>query len=307
LPSEGPDTYVLEKEEPVTVDVNQLLPKKVKHITVKKYLHNPHLIVKATHNQLKERDIDRYKRLEPFGDGFLDISVSENNLKRALRIMDAIICELERQDFNIETEYNYKRSNLYVSIGKVELYLRIREKSYRVTNEPDESGEYSWEHPKFEYFPDGDLRLEIATMHSGKPEKVIRDKKNKTLESQLENFFPYLLQVAQERKMHIDKLEARYRRWEKQRELNRQANKQIREERERFLALEKSAENFTKSQYIYDFIAEIKKQQSQLDLNEKEELKFKAWIIWAQNHADRLNPVKQMVKEIMDHTEKPPN
>jgi hypothetical protein len=214
--------------------------------------------------------------------------------------MDAVIRELERQNFKIETEYNYKRSNLYVSIGKVKLYLRIREKSYRVTNEPDESGEYSWEHPKFEYFPDGKLILGIAVIHSANPEKVIRDTKTKSLENQLDNFFPYLLQIAQKEQNHLDKLEAQHRRWERQRKLKEEASKQIAAERDRLHSLENSAESFTKSQYIYDFINEIVKQQSELDLTKEQKLKFQAWIIWAQNHADRLDPINQTIKSILE-------
>jgi hypothetical protein len=249
---------------------------------------------------LKEREVDRYKRLEPIREGFLDVSVSQENLKRALRIMDAIIKELERQNINIETEYNYKRSNLYVSMGKVKLYLRIREKCYRVTNPPNESGGYSWRHPKFEYFPGGKLRLEISTFHSGEPNQLIQDTKKQTLEDQIDSFFPLLFHVAQERKKHLDKMEACDRERKRRYKLYLEADKQITAERDQLHSLEDNAESFTKSQYIYDFITEIEKQQSKLDLTEEEQLKFKAWIIWAQNHANQLNPVKKTLKTILE-------
>ncbi len=302
LPKEGPESYTLKKKDLINSDIHELLPKKVKEITVKKHLRNPHPIVRATHNQLKEREVDRYKRLEPRGEGFLDVSVSQDNLKRALRIMDAIIRELERQNFIIGTEYNYKRSNLYVSIDKVKLYLRIREKCYRVTNPPDESGGYSWRHPKYEYFPDGKLRLEISTFHSGEPHQLIQDTKKQTLEDQTNDFFPLFFHVAQERKKHLDKMEARHQERERRHKLYIEANKQITAEQDRLHSLEDSAESFTKSQYIYDFITEIEKQKSELELTEEEYLKFKAWIIWARNHAKRLNPISRTIDEILKNS-----
>jgi hypothetical protein len=299
LPKEGPDSYTLKKEDLISSDIHGLLPEKMKPITVKKHLRNPHPIVRATHNQLKEREVDRYKRLEPIREGFLDVSVSQDNLKRALRIMDAIIRELERQKIDIGTEYNYKRSNLYVSIGKVKLYLRIREKCYRVTNPPDESGGYSWKHPKFEYFPDGKLRLEISTFHSGEPNQLIQDTKKQTLENQIDSFFPLLFHVAKKRKKHLDKMEAGHQERERRHKLYVEADKQVAAERGRLHTLEESAESFTKSQYIYEFISEIEKQQSELDLMEEEQFKLKAWIIWARNHADWLNPINRTLKSIL--------
>lgn len=300
LPQGGQDSYVLKKRDSINTDINELLPKKVKPITVKRYLRAPHPLVKATHNHLKKREVDRYKRLKAIGEGYLDLSVGPDNLKRALRIMDAVIGELERQNFNIETEYNYKRSNLFVSIDKVKLYIRIREKSYRVTNEPDESGGYSWEHPKFEYFPDGKLRLQIAVTHSADPEKVIRDTKTKTLESQLDNFFPYLFHVARKRKKHLDELEARHRRWEKQRHLNAQVSKQNNAELKQRELLTERAEAFTKTRYMYDFIDQIEKMGSQRDLNIDQKYALKGWVHWARLVADLKNPLNQALNDILD-------
>jgi len=300
LPQRGPSTYVLEQKDSIERDMQELLPKKVKPFMVKKYLRNPHPLVKRTYNNLKNMKVNRYKRVKAFREGLLDVSVGPKNLKRALRIMDAIIRELERQEFDLKTEHNYKSSNLYVSIDKAKLYLRIREKSYRVTNEPDESGGYNWKHPKFEHFPDGKLRLEIATFHSGDPDKVIRDTKKKTLESQLDKFFPYFLHVAQKEQKHIEKLEAQRRRWKRQRKLNEEAQKQHYEEHERLQILENNAEAYTKSEYIYDLISQIKKKQAELELTKEEELKLKAWLFWSTNHADRLNPINKILKSILE-------
>jgi hypothetical protein len=55
---------------------------------------------------------------------------------------------------------------------------------------------------------------------------------------------------------------------------NVEANNQIAAERDQLHSLEDSAESFTESQYIYDFISEIENQQSELDLTEEEQLKI---------------------------------
>lgn len=299
LPPNGPDTYELKVKKNINSDIQPLLPKKIKPIKVKQYLKAPHPIVKKTHNWLKSRKVDRYKRLVTFGDDLIDVSVSPKNLKRALRIMDAVISELKHQNLRIQTEVNNKRSNSFINIGKVKLYIRVKEKSYRVTNPPDESGTYSWKHPKYEYFPDGQLRLEIDTYHAGEPREVIKDTKTHTIEEQIDDFFPLLFHVAKKRKKHLDKMEADHREWERRHKLYVEANKQVEAEQDRLHTLEESAESFTESRYIYDFINEIEKQQSELELTEEEHLKFKAWIMWARNHANRLNSVKRTLKIIL--------
>ena len=94
-------------------------------------------------------------------------------------------------------------------------------------------------------------------------------------------------------------MEARHQERERRHKLYVEANKQIDAEQDRLQSLEKSAESFTKFQYIYDFITEIEKQQPGLDLTDEEYLKFKAWIMWARNHANRLNPLSRTIDEIL--------
>jgi hypothetical protein len=95
-------------------------------------------------------------------------------------------------------------------------------------------------------------------------------------------------------------MEARLRERERRHKLYVEADKQIAAEWDQLHSLEDSAESFTKSEYIYDFISEIENQQSELDLTEEEQLKFKAWIIWARNHANRLNPVSRNIRSIIE-------
>jgi len=185
--------------------------------------------------------------------------------------------------------------------GQDEVYFQLREKG----NRTEVSDDQRW--PEYEYTPTGELQLALFRETYDRTGKVLSDTQSEKLEERLGEFFVKLDQVMAQVKQRRLEIEESHRKRRKKREIKEAAKKQQNEEKQRRNNLEKRATTFTKSQYIYDFITEIEKQQSQIDLNEEEELKFKAWIIWAQNHADRLNPVKQMVKEIMDHTEEPPN
>jgi hypothetical protein len=292
------DTPVIEfwTEQKKEIDLSDKLPKKVKPIIVKKTLRNPHPLVKKTYDHLKDHPVNQFNRVSAFRSGYLDVSVAPDSLKRAMRILDALVKELVRQGFSIGTESENRCSKSYITIGQEQIYFQIREEGYRETVEPDPNRK--WSSSTYKYFTNGKLKLGIAKYHFSNPCKTLRKLKSKTLEERLNEFFPIAFELAAKMKQQREEWEREDRIREEKRKLYLEAKQQINEELERLKALEESAKLFTKSQYIYDLIDKVEEEISKREINDKELLQAKAWLHWARNHAGRLDPVKKTVRSI---------
>jgi len=269
--------------------------KSTKTISVPKNLYKPHKLVKQARKNLNKKSLNRFNRVR--GGRPLDISVGPDNLDRGLRILDIIIKEAEKRGYSVHSFLDNSSHWMYFKMGKDQIFFQLREKGKRRKRKPEEK-ERSWDYD-YEYTPLGKLQLKLLGKKWGHPSRIISDTKSQQLEDRLDEFFFKLESMAVNKKQSRIEREEQHRINKLEKEIEEAAKDQLENESARRAALKEQAQTFTKSHYIYDFIAEIERQQAQLDLTREEELKFKAWIIWATNHADRLNPVKQTVSEIL--------
>ncbi|MDR8392236.1 hypothetical protein NC796_13870 [Aliifodinibius sp. S!AR15-10] len=298
LPDFDRTSIEISKEDINDIDLRQKLPKKVKPIVVKKTLYNPHPLIKKTYNALKEGDLNQFNRVQVYGSNYLDVLVGPDSVKRAMRILDALVKELNRQGIKVETEKVNRSAKSFVRIGKEKIYLQMREGGYRKKKERDPSKR--WYSSQYEYCTNGKLKLSLCSSSYRSPDKTIKDWKNKKLEERMDEFFPTLFELAEKMKVSREKEEEEDRIREKQRQLRAEAEQQKSKELEQLKLLEEHASSFTKAQYIYDLINKVEEEVSKLELNKQEKLKVKAWLHWATNHADRLNPVKKTIKSIFE-------
>lgn len=289
------EIWSVQKKE---IDLSEKLPKKIKAITVKKTLRNPHPLVNKTYNNLKDHHVNQFNRVSAFRGGYLDVSVGPDSLKRAMRILDALVKELVRQGFSIGTESQNRSAKSYITIGQEKIYFQIREEGYRETVEPDP--DRKWSYRKYQYYTNGKLKLGIARYHFISPCKTLRDLKSKTLEERLDDFFPIAFELAAEMKKQREEREEENRIREEKHKLYLEAQQQIDEEREQLKILEEHAKLLTRSQYIYDLIDKVEEEISKRELNDEEQLQSKAWLHWARNHAGRLDPVSNTVRSIFE-------
>lgn len=260
-------------------------------ITVSKRLTQPHPLIKQARKNIDKTSLNRYNRVR--GGAPLDLSVGPENVERSLRILDTLLKEIEKRGYNLRTKRKNKSYWMLIGNGQDEVYFQLREKGNRTEVTDDQR----W--PEYEYTPTGELQLALFRESYDRTGKVLSDTQSKKLEDRLGEFFIKLDQVMAQVKKRRLEIEETHRKRRKRREIKETAKEQRNEEKQRRNKLKKRATTFTKSQYIYDFIAEIERKQAQLDLTREEELKFEAWIIWARNHADRLNPINQTVNEIL--------
>lgn len=290
LPESDKDSFTLTVGEKPTTSRDP--DKSEPTISVPKKLTRPHLLIKQARENINKKSLNRYNRVR--GGAPLDLSVSAENVDRGLRILDALFKEIENRDYKLST---FRENNSYwmlIGDGQDEVYFQLREKGKR-TNVSDD---HQW--PEYEYTPTGELQLALFRETYDRTGKVLSDTQSQKLEGRLDEFFVKLEQVMDQVKKRRLELEKYHRQQREKREIKEAAENQRKEETERRSQLEQMAKTYTTSHHIYDFVDEIENHQAQLDLTEEEKLKFKAWIIWARNHADRLNPVKLMIKKILE-------
>lgn len=291
LPQSEKESFTL-----IESDGNRESKKSVKpteKITVRKSLTNPHRLIVQAQKNIDKTHLNRFNRIR--GGDPLDISVGPSNVERSLRILDSLFKEIEKRGYGLRT---YRDNNSYwmlIKKEKNEVYFQIREKGSR-TKISDK--DQRW--PEYSYTPTGELQLVLFRETYDRTGKVLSDTQTQTLEERLGEFFIKLETVVYQVRKRRLKIEEYHRQQKKARKIEKASKEQHEKEVQRQSKIEIRAQTFTTSQYIYDFIDEIEKRQSKLDLNEEDEMKFKAWIIWAKNHADRLNPIKEIMNEIIE-------
>jgi hypothetical protein len=324
LPNRNSNELIEIRSIPST-DQNSELPDKLSRqiqyannhrpIVVPKALHNPHPLVKQSAEILEICQPNHVGILEPKSNSCLDIRVSKNSLRRALRIMHALIMALFERGFEVylvkgETKAKVLEEDLRFGISEELATKKVEPKNH------DLDGYYRFGHSRFDSIrvPSGKLCLSIHDVGywwGDKARKNWRDTKRKTLENSLDNFVKGLIKLAVQKKEYERKeAEQEQLRLEMQRqaeEMERQRaelERMIQEEKQRVSQLITDAENRHKSKMIRNFISEVEKEYSDGKCIYEPASDFEAWIKWARNQADRLDPLTASPPSIIDEEAK---
>ena len=313
LPSGNDDQSIEISANPFTNTHRHSPAKKLKHppVVVPKSLRNPHPLVKLAAEKLELCEPDHLGILEPSEKDCLEIRVSKSTLRRALRIMDAVIKALEGRGYR-----TYATNGLMtVEIDGIKLQFGISEdlRSERKPSKDFETeGYYRFGHSKFDYVrvPSGNLCL---TIHEsgwylrGSFRKNWRDTKKKQLENLLDSFMGGIEAIAFRRKAHIREEEEKKRErreWQRQREekarILAEKKRRLEDEQSRVDNLISDAENWKKSQLIREYVDAVKESVMNGNSTIYPENELQNWAKWALDQADRLDPLKESPPSILD-------
>ncbi len=280
-------------------------------IVVAKALRNPHPFVSQSAEIL-----ELYK---PNDDGVLisknrrclDIRVSPKRLRRALRIMDALIKALLKRGF--EVQMNEKL--VEVRIHGENLSFGLSEDLVTKKVQPDDSrfeGYYRFRHNRFDQVRVPAGRLCLTIHDSGyyghqSLRRNWRDTKRKSIENSLDGFVTGLIKFAAKKKEYRLKQaeEERHRRErERLREEKRQRfaelKRQAQEEKERVAKLIKDAGDHHKAYQVRAFIEKVEKERLSGNPVYVADDDHEAWAKWAREQADRLDPLTESPASILD-------
>ena len=281
-------------------NLTQPLPKGYRPIKIKDQLRNLHPLVQKTYEHLKERSPgDKYGRLKPYQAGYINVAVSKDSLKRAIKIMDAVLKESIRQGFQVGTGTRHDKHYTYIQVGEDKASIFLQEEGKRIKKE---NPKYSWD--EYEYYRTGNLKLMISSSFYGYTSRRISDTKTKVIEKRLDKFFPILLEITEEERKNRIKWEEEQRKADIARKIREQQEREYQAEMKRREGLEQLSEQFTKSEYIYQFIREVESKIEIEKLTQGQVDHFNEWKKWALEHADRLNPVVQTIDVILNQRDR---
>lgn len=220
---------------------------------------------------------------------WLDLRVTKDCLSRALRIMAALIHMLDQEGFKVAVEKKATESTSVVVYGeKIRFGLIERFKQIKPTPKPTASA-YSYNPVTLE--STGILSIEVWNYYSGGPQKVWRDREGAKLEEQLPGCVAGMMRIAlKERAEAKAQYEEQLAKQKKIEEVESELRK-IEIEEKRIRALRRDAVAWHRAERLRKYIAAVRQSSA----------KDTEWIMWAELQADRLDPLKENAKSILDN------
>ncbi|MBU1245349.1 hypothetical protein KJ612_19270 [Myxococcota bacterium] len=279
-------------------------------ILVAKALRNPHPLIQKAARVLETSKADENGLLKR-RKNCLDVQVSDKSLRRALRIMDALVQGMVLRGFEVFLEEH----GTWVHVMGEYLRFGIKEEldSKKVESKKEDlKGYYRFGHSRFESVrvPSGRLCLTILGIRDYSVHAIRQnwhDTATKTLEGQLDGFMRGLVNLIIKKKSHQRKKEERERRqqeWHDQQEEKTRRLLEIREqletERQRITDLNNDAANLHKSKLIRELINAVEQKHTSSEQVYEPAIDLAAWKKWAHEQANRLDPLTPSPPSILD-------
>ncbi|MBC5628670.1 hypothetical protein H8S20_07185 [Clostridium sp. NSJ-6] len=220
----------------------------------------------------------------------INIKVSKENEKRALRIFNVILKTFENLGYNIRSE----RRETRIYIGKEEIRIGLKEKLKRVPHIKTEKDSH-WS-PTYDYEYSGELSIFIDEYKS--PKKNWRDLDNKKVEEMIGDFIVAVIDAAEILREFKEQREIEEKE-EREKKINKMKIKKRQEyEIKKFEELKEIAENYRVAKLIDEYIGALEEVATEIN-KEDEKYKILEYIEWARKKSAWLNPIKQGEDEII--------
>jgi hypothetical protein len=254
-----------------------------------------HKLVIAGAKSLRNAKPDNRGIVQPsWNESALDIRVSKNSIDRALNIMNAIIMLLESEKVAVAVKSGRHGTTAYVFGHNVPFSIveKAREKGRK------EVPGYSYTHTEIEYQPSGELEFRAADQFYG--DKKVRDGKTQKLESLISKCAGAILREARDRviwaeKRRLEEIEER-----KNAQQRAALAEQIAEEEKKVKDLDSWVNSWERAQKMRDFISALQKMWKKEGHDISPESEKGQRIFWMKQQADRLDPLVESPKSILD-------
>ncbi len=214
----------------------------------------------------------------------LDVVVGKENVKRAMRIMDALVRACEERGYAFVRSTSQQPGALRLSVLGEVFELRLREPSRR-TGRADSLG-------RSEYALTGQLRLELRNDGGWSEVYTLQDGRNTRIEDKLGRLMLAILREVDERRER-----ARY--WAEERQKAQELERRRQEEQERRRqeeadrkALIEHAMAWHHSQEIHAYLAAVRKAANDRHGAVEAGSDLDNWLRWAESVADSMDPLR---------------
>jgi hypothetical protein len=270
-----------------------------RNTTVPANLDNPHRLVKETRAILERARKCENGLLEKNRRACLEVNVSPACLERALRIMDVAVKGFESEGFSVAVEGGSGTSS-YASINGEKVYFAISE-AYRCDDHVPTQEEIAlkktrpfWDIAKYDYCPTGELSMKIVENGAYGSRKKWSDSKSGRLEEKVGKFIGGAIMVAHMLKIERKAREEADRRREEVRKKWEEDEKRRRDEEAHLQKLEQQAALWAKSEQLRTFVQAVESTIEGKEISEDMKRRVEAWIAWARNHADQIDPIRRI-------------
>lgn len=226
----------------------------------------------------------------------LDVDVEPGSVRRALRIMNALIWALEQRGFAVEISKEKDYPTLVwvhgtaVAVRLAEIYDR-----FKLPREEPHSLWQRWERKGTGRLA---LKLVVSSWHTPGLRKTWADGKKQRVEHCLNGFIVGLVRVAERRREHLRELEEQRRRWEEERRAREERARRRREEEARIEELGCQVEDWEEARRVRAYLAVLRDAVAAHGPAEDQD-DLEAWIRWADEYASRIDPLAGL-KEVVE-------
>ena len=291
-------------------------------IIVPAALRKPHALVALTQQTLTAAAPDYNGWLHVSDASCLDLRVSKEGLARALRLMEGLIRGLEKQDCQVVVAGEQYNKQTIIKCMDVDVTLKITERmESRTKEEPPRKavpGRYEFSHSQFtrELVATNEFTLKLDTKEhawefADRIRKKFKDTKRQKLEDILHKVAQSIRGLAQavlnQRRAHE---EAEKRREEAAareaaaEKVRAQMWAKIEAEQRKVDALLADASTWTKSQQLRLYLATVRRNAEAEGKTIDPGSEFGLWLEWAEQQADRLDPLTKSPASILDQKSK---
>ncbi len=269
-------------------------------ISVSSLLRSPHPLIGETKQCLRDSSPDQYGKVRPQHLdqlSHLDVRVTKPSIPRVLLILDALVKALVDRGHKFELHgEGWHRTTCLKVLGE-RFGIQISEKSRQVEHKPTEEEKqqkqrlgFLYSRPKHDYVGTGVLDLQLMG-ENGYAINTWRDSKDFKIEDCLNDFViaTYIAVERQQDQRHQQKM------WEierrRQEQMRWEEEQRRRHEEARRKQLEEMATSWTKALHIRQFVAAVQDDARRRFDGIVDGSELASWILWANEHADRLDPV----------------
>lgn len=252
-------------------------------IMVKSSLRNPHPLVQEARMKLSNPYIDRYKKCSGRGD-CLDISVSKDNIRRSLLIMDALLKGLTKRGYAVTlSKFGENKTVTTVNVDGEKFWISLQEasKTIPIENSKRDDGWYSSSR-NYDYAPTGKLTLQITNFYHGS--KSVSDGKTQRVEDKLNSFILMLVKAGEYDKNWRMEREIERKEAEEKEQMEREIQLAKEREQQRVKELFDNAATWNKCVLARDYITAVKCHADE----EANEGDLDSWVLWASQQVDRV-------------------
>lgn len=261
-------------------------------VPVPQRLVKPDPTVVATRDALKLGIRDEHGRLHPGrAVGVFDVRISGQQLGRALRLLQALVVELQRRGHGIDQSKHHGR--LRLKVGEHSYAARLVERLDRTPHDPTslelaaQQRRYGPPPRKYDYKPSGRLSIELDSRCDGR-----RHRWSDTSRWRLDDKLPELLhelalraESDEQRRLERERLEQQRRAdHERQRQAAREAmtTEAWREQ------LDQQVDGWSRAALIREYARELETRCHELPSSRHD---TQRWVAWMRSHANDADPL----------------